>query len=65
MYHFTTLGLPWLWSVNPEIDWEKGQLMVKEKHPARVTVEEIPDHEGAQIGGMRFVLFFSQNHLLQ
>lgn len=36
------LGLPWLWKVNPEIDWEKGRLSVK---PPRVDIEEVEDEQ--------------------
>ena len=41
------LGLPWLRRVNPEIDWEKGRLSVKQ---SQVTLEVRPDGEGRQIG---------------
>ena len=40
------LGLPWLRRVNPEINWEKGRLLVKQ---SKVTVEVLPDGEGRQI----------------
>lgn len=42
------LGLSWLRRINPEIDWVKGRLAVRR---SKVTVEEVPDHEGAAIGG--------------
>ena len=34
------LGLPWLRKINPEVDWEKGQLSVK---PQKVTIEDVPE----------------------
>ena len=41
------LGLPWLRRINPDIDWEKGQLTV---NPRKVTVVDLLDTEGAQVG---------------
>ena len=41
------LGLPWLRRINPDIDWERGRLTV---NPRKVTVVDLPDTEGAQVG---------------
>src|ERR1700761_4210941 len=42
------LGLPWLWKINPEVDWEKGWLSVKTQ---KVTIEDVPeDTEGLESG---------------
>ncbi|KIK66480.1 hypothetical protein GYMLUDRAFT_1026110, partial [Collybiopsis luxurians FD-317 M1] len=42
------LGLPWLRKINPEVDWEKGQLSVKTQ---KVTIEDVSeDTEGLESG---------------
>ena len=35
------LGLPWLWKVNPKVDWEKGWLSVEPKVIQATKVEKV------------------------
>src|ERR1700744_922018 len=47
------LGLPWLWKVNPNIDWKEGRLAITEsqKVPRKVVIEEAPEPKESNIGG--------------
>ena len=39
---YVILGLPWLREMNPQVDWEKGRIVVPK---TSVTIEEVEDED--------------------